>query len=156
MFMQVLVLSFLIRLRFPRNSSVADILRRRYGDPVLKLYRSVERLDYKVRKTKCDLNFLTSCQQQDLIPNFLRFKLYDHSLHHTRLYRNCQRQFLGKELKSKQRLLRGLVTRLNCLTTQLENAVSWLDNNHLCSLIERTNSTSIARIKFVQENKLRR
>ena len=155
MFIPVLVLSFIIRLRFPRNSSVADILRRRYGAPVLLLYRSVERLDYRVRKTRCDIDFLVSCQQQDLIPNFLRFKLYDRSLHHTRLYRNCQRQFLKKELVCKRRLLRNLEEKLSRLTTQLEGEVSWLDLNHLKCLIDRTNCVSIARVKFVQQNKLR-
>ena len=143
MFIPELVLYFLIRLHFPRNSSIADILRRRYGAPVLMLYRSVERLDYRVRKTGCDIDFLSSCQQQDLIPNFLRFKLYDRSLHHTRLYRNCQRQFLNRELASKQRLLRDLKERLGRVTAQLEGEVSCFDLNHLRSLIERTNCMSI-------------
>ena len=153
---QALVFLFLIRLRFPRNSSIADILVRRYGHPVLKLYRSVERLDYKIRKLKCDVDFLLSCQQQDLIPNFLRFKLYNRYLHHTRLYRNCQRQFLGKELASKQRSLKLLVDKLGPLSAHLRSSVSWLDFNHLSSLIERTNTASVSRVKFVQENKLRK
>ena len=155
MFIPALVLHFLIRLRFPRNSSIADILRRRYGAPVLSLHRSVERLDYRVRKVRCDIDFLICCQQQDLIPNFLHFKLYDRLLHHTRLYRNCQRQFLNRELSCKQRLLRNLKARLDRLTTELEGEVSWIDFNHLKCLIDRTNHMSIARVKFVQRNKLR-
>ena len=76
MFPLVLVYLFLIRLRFPQNSSVAYVLRRRYGEPVLNQYRALERIDYKVKKIECDIDFLSSCQQQDLIPNFLQFKLH--------------------------------------------------------------------------------
>ena len=97
----------------------------------------------------------SASQQQNLIPNFLRFKLYDRSLHHTRLYRSCQRQFLNRELVCKQRHLRDLKTRLSRLTVQLEGEVSWLDFNHLQCLIDRTNNVSIARVKYVQQNKLR-
>ena len=154
--LQALVFIFLIRLRFPRNSSISDILRRRYGLPVLKLYRSTERLDYKVRKLQCDIDFLTSCSQQDLIPNFLRFKLYTRVLHHSRLYRNCQRQFLNREIKSKKRTLWLLNDRLKCLVTQLKEAVSWLDIHHLLCLIERTNCNTISRVKFVQNDKLKK
>ena len=150
-----LVLLFLIKIRFPRNTSVADIIRRRYGDPVLKLYRAMERLDYKVRKIKCDVDFLTACQQQDLLPKFLQFKLYDRSLHQTRLYRNCQRQFLRRELKSKEHLLKVSTSRLASLTSELRSVVTWIDYNHLASLVERTNCTTISRVKFVQDNKLR-
>ena len=116
----------------------------------------MERLDYKVRKIKCDVDFLTACQQQDLLPKFLQFKLYDRSLHQTRLYRNCQRQFLRRELKSKEHLLKVSTSRLASLTSELRSVVTWIDYNHLASLVERTNCTTISRVKFVQDNKLRR
>ena len=34
--------------------------------------------------------------------------------------------------------------------------MSWLDFNHLSCLIEKTNTVSISRVKFVQVNKLRK
>ena len=151
-----LVLIFLIRLRFPKDSSISDILRNRYGSPVLKLYRAVERADFKIRKFQCDINFLTTCRQHDLFPNFLRFKLYNGALQQSRLYQNCQRQFLKKEIRSKQRTIQQHEEKLKCLTAQLKASVSWLDFHHLTSLIERTNVDSVAYTKSIHCDKLRR
>lgn len=156
MFHQVLVFLFLIRLRFPKDVSIAHVLRRRYGSSVLQQYRSYEKLLYKWEKLKCDVSFLETCVQQGLTPNFLRFKLYNHTLHHSRLYQSCQVLFLRKELKSKQRGLNSLEKRVTDTCYQLKQSVSWLDYNHLVCLAKKANHSSIDRVKFVQQRKLKR
>ena len=155
MYFLSLVLLFIIKLRFPRTKSIVDVLIERYGRPVLALYRSLERQDYKVRKGQCDLNFLKCCHSQNLIPNFLKFKLPNRNLQHTRSYRNCQRDLLSCEIRNKTRAIRNAVTRRDQLSTQLRSAVSSLDFNHLVNLIENTNSKTISRCEFVQSRKLR-
>ena len=45
-----LVFLFTVRLRFPRSQSIADVIRKRYGDRVLKDVIKFERLDYQARK----------------------------------------------------------------------------------------------------------
>ena len=104
---------------------------------------------------RADIHILTSCQQQDLTPNFLRFKLFNRHLHHTRLYRSCQRQFLGKELRTKQRALKLVSDKLSSAKYELKQAVSWLDYNHLTCLIDRLNAETIARVNFTQKKKLK-
>ena len=155
MFILSLVLLFIIKLRFPRNKSIADVLTERYGRPVLTLYRCLERQDFRVRKVQCDLHFLHCCQSQNLIPNFLKFKLANRQLQHSRSYRNCQRDFLACEIRNKTRALRNCRTRRDELSTQLRAAVSFIDFNHLNNLIENVNCKTMSRTEFVQRRKLR-
>ena len=51
------------------------MIRSRYNDEIIKRIRRFEKLDLKIRKNKADLDFLQSCQQNNLIPKFLNFKL---------------------------------------------------------------------------------
>ena len=45
-----LVLMFLVRLRFPKNLSLIQVIHKRYGNTVVKLVRKFEKLDFKHRK----------------------------------------------------------------------------------------------------------
>ena len=154
MFVYALVLLFIINLRFPRNETISSILTRRYGRPVLVLFREVERHDFKKRKLQCDLQFLKRCQEQDLIPNFLKFKLANSNLQRSRSYRKCQRFFLSSEIKNKEKEFKAANKKYSELYTQLQSKVSWLDINHLSNIIERQNVKSISRVEFIQSSKL--
>ena len=57
------VFLFIIRLRFPRSQSIADVIRKRYGDRVLKNVRKFERLDHHVRKCLLDIKFGDTCHK---------------------------------------------------------------------------------------------
>ena len=149
-----LVLICLSHLRFPRNKSVAAVIIERYGRPVLNLYRSLERQDYKIRKIQCDLYFLKCCQSQDLVPNFLKFKLPNRNLQQSRSYRNCQRDLLACEIRSKNRALRNGLIKKEQLSTQLRSILFYVDFDYLSDLIEKINCKSIGRTEFVQKRKL--
>ena len=149
-----LALLCILSLRFPRNKSVVTVIIERYGRPVLNLYRSLERQDYKIRKIQCDLHFLKCCQSQNLIPNFLKFKLPNRNLQQSRSYRNCQRDLLTSEIRSKNRALRNGLVRKEQLSTQLRSVVYSIDFDYLSDLIKKTNCNSIGRIEFVQKRKL--
>ena len=156
LFAQVLVFIFLIRLRFPADKSIADVLRGRYGNPALNLYRRLEKLDFRKRKTECDVNYLTTCVQHDLIPRFVHFKPYKRQLTHSRLYRSCQRRFVDLELRNKRSDLRQVTDKFNNVYNELKQIVYGFDFNHLLNLIERKNNESISRVKFIHRNKLDR
>ena len=66
-----LLFLFTIRLHFSRSLSIADVIKKRYGDRPLKNVGKFERLDYKIRKCQLDIEFLNTCYKYDLIPNFL-------------------------------------------------------------------------------------
>ena len=59
-----LVFLFIVRLRFPLDKSIANVLRSHYNDEIVKQIRRYEKLDFKIRKNEADLDFLQSCQQK--------------------------------------------------------------------------------------------
>ena len=76
MFLKIasLVFLFIIRLRFPASNSIIQTLRSRYDNRVVKLVRELEKLDYKTRKWKLDLEFLNLCIENNVIPKFIQFR----------------------------------------------------------------------------------
>ena len=66
---------FIIRIRFPRGKSIADIIRNRYGEAFVKKIQRFEKCDFKLWKCHLDLRFLLDCKKNGVIPKFLRFKL---------------------------------------------------------------------------------
>ena len=50
-----LVFLFLLKLRFPANKSVVEIIRKRYGSEAVKWLRKFENLDFKIRKNEANL-----------------------------------------------------------------------------------------------------
>ena len=62
-----LVFLFLTRLRFLSNLSIAEVLRKRYGDRILKLVRKFEKIDIKHKKTLLDPEFLKICEDHNII-----------------------------------------------------------------------------------------
>ena len=104
-FIQVasLVYTFLINLRWPPNKSIRLIINQRYGSSVLESFRKLEKLEFKLKKFKADVAFLRTCYEKDLIPSFLNFRVYDNRIKSSRVYRECQRNFLRNELQYKER-----------------------------------------------------
>ena len=67
-----IVFLFLIRLRFPQSKSLSHIIRRRYGDNIIKRLRKFEKIDYRLRKAELNLEFLVKCRDDNVIPKFLK------------------------------------------------------------------------------------
>ena len=44
-------------MRFPSEESVAEVIRKRYNDNIVKQIRKFEKLDYKIRKNEAYLEF---------------------------------------------------------------------------------------------------
>ena len=66
-FVTSLVFIFLRRLRFPLKLSIAELLRKRYGDRILKLGRKFEKTDIKNKKAPLDHQFLKICEDDHVI-----------------------------------------------------------------------------------------
>ena len=71
----VSVFLFLVRIQFPRNESIASIVWKKYSGEILKTSRKFEKVDYKLRKAKLDINFLIKHQRGNVTPNFPKFCL---------------------------------------------------------------------------------
>ena len=68
------VFLFLARLRFPAQDSIIKMLRRRYGDGLVKKVRKFKKFDFKYRKALLDLEFLQSCIKKKLFRSSYSFK----------------------------------------------------------------------------------
>ena len=64
----------------PSRLSIADVLRNRCGDQTLKLVRKFEKTDIKYKKAHLDLQFLKICEDHNVIPEFLLFKVANSNL----------------------------------------------------------------------------
>ena len=100
---------FLARICFPKTESIPSIIRRRYGDKVLREVRQFEKLDYKLRKVQLDLDFLCKCMDSDVFPKFLNFHLANKKLQDSLTSKNCQHNLLITEINlSKEVMPQGL------------------------------------------------
>ena len=75
-----IVFLLLVRLRFPSNLSTIQVIRNRYDNDTVKLFRQFEKLDYKYRKILQDLNVLENCIKNNVTPKFLQFRLANKDL----------------------------------------------------------------------------
>ena len=69
--MFLLVIAFLIRLRFPSGKPLSTIILERYGRDTLTCYRTIERVSEQMIKAKHHADFLNVCKLYDLTPKFL-------------------------------------------------------------------------------------
>ena len=52
-----LVFLFIVRLRFPSDKSIANVIRSCYNDEIVKQIHGFEKLDFKIWKNEADLVF---------------------------------------------------------------------------------------------------
>ena len=119
MFMKVAAIVFLllIRLRFPHSKSLSQIIRRQYGDKIIKRLHKFETTDYRLWKAELDLEFLVKCRDNKVIPKFLDFHLANRSLRFSLTYAHWQSNLLLEEKRlKKSKSLRERIWRLTMFT----------------------------------------
>ena len=120
-----LVCLFIIRLRFPPNKSVADIIRTRYGDATLRNIRKFEKLDFKKRKALLDINYLETCKDANVIPRFLQFRTANTNVKTSNTYKDCQKLLLQEEIKEKQKTYEELTKNFKRRKNELRSVLSF-------------------------------
>ena len=135
----VLVFLFLARIRFPKNESISSIVRKRYSGEVLKAIRKFEKVDYKLRKAKLDISFLVKCQNENIIPNFLKFRLANKNLQNSVTNKKCQRSLLQTEIDNKKSHLRTLQNEFNRLRNKLQFKLNCIDFAHISAIFLSSN-----------------
>ena len=148
-FIASLVLLLIIKLRFPNGKSIHRVIQERYGRPLLTLFRRCELFDLKIRKTECDIEFLKVCQENNLTPKFVNFKLYKKNIRSTCYFRQFQNKLINNELSEKENNLKKLRSENKNLLNQLRNSISYLDSNHLFTFINNINDKKITKVKNV-------
>ena len=148
------VFLFLVRCRFPAQLSIINVLRKQCGDPVVKLVRKLEKLDFKCKKTLWDLQFLQMCKSQNVILNFLKFKLANRQLLTSNPYNICQKKLLNQEISNKYKRVRNLNLELIHLKDSLRYDLNFIDLIHITAVFLTSNNRYNSKIRKVQNKKL--
>ena len=130
-----LILHFVNLLRFPRRKPITEIIISRYGRETLKLFRTLEKDDWKFKKNNIDINFLETCKENSLTPKFLNFKLFKEDIRNTEQYEKFQQFLLDEEIESKLSSKNRLQNSRENSINSLRQSTSWLDFNHFSSII---------------------
>ena len=149
-----LFLLAIIKIRFPKTKTLVQVIRERYGDIVLTQFRKLEKLEKKISKASCDISFLNTCARYNVTPKFLKFRLHKRNLERTDEYRSFQRDLLFREITNQNKHLNKLKTQRDETAEALRSSVSWLDYDHLLSIIENTVHNYSEHVKYVQKKKL--
>ena len=132
-----IVFLFLIRLRFAHSKSLSRIIRRRYGDKIIKRLRKFEKIDYRLRKAELDLEFLVKCRDNIAIPKFSNFCLGYRSLKFSLTYAHCQSNLLLEEIRLNKSNVRVLKKEFDNLCSSLQQQINLIDFARICSENQR-------------------
>ena len=149
-----IIFLFLVCLRFPRHLSTIKVLRKRYGDVIVRKVREFEKLDFKYRKVLLDIDFLNTCFKNNIILKFVQFRVSNKNLRNSTVYRQCQIKLLQQEISHKKRNLRTLRRDLTSVRNELCLKLSFIDLNHVCNLFLSGNGKGILKHKQIQNKKL--
>ena len=120
----VFLFLFLARVRFPKSKSTAEVIRSRYSENTVKRICKLEKLDYRLCKAALDLQFLCKCVDNNVMPNFLNFRLANSHLKYSSTYRLCHLNLLREEIRQKKSALRSLQEEFSSLKVSLQMILS--------------------------------
>ena len=149
-----IVFIFILRLRFPQNKSIAQIVTDRYGKDALKLIRKYENLDFKRKKVILDIEFLENCNKHGLIPKFVQFKVANKTLRGSNVYKQCQRKLLQQEISNKKNQQRSLLKQCEQMNKRIRETIRFIDFVHIHNLFSTKNDRIMDKIRLTQEKKL--
>ena len=73
------------------------------------------------------MDFLIRCKTYDVVPRFMRFKLYRKCLHNSEFYKECLSKLMKREIAFKKRRKEMLILQVNELKSRLKQSVSFVD-----------------------------
>ena len=110
-------------LSFVRSKKITNIyndIARKYGNVTVKGFRKYEKLEYKKKELKLDIDFLNNCKQLGLYLKFLIFKLPSVSNKDAlSIRKRLLRRAINKRNKELQHLSKELSLTENFLSTQI-------------------------------------
>ena len=130
------------------------ILRRRYGDGLVKKVRKLGKFDFKYRKDLLDLEFLQSCKKEKLIPKFLQFKIANKRLESSEAYLSCQSRLLNQGMSIKYKPIRSLNNKITSAKNNLYSKISFIDYVHFITKFLVSNDMNLCKIRKSEGKKL--
>ena len=115
--------------------------------------RKFEKVDYKLRKGKLDISFLVKCQNENMVPNSLKFRLANKNLQNSVTYRKCQQNLLHTELNNKISHLRTLQNEFTRLRSDLQFRPNCIDFAHISAIFLSRNDNLLKTHDSIQQKK---
>jgi len=154
MFVAALVLLFLLKLRFPKGKSLAEIISARYDRTTLHEYRRTEKDYYKARKSEHDLEFLKTCKKFDTIPSFIKFKVHNHNFLSSHTYKSWLLKLLNFEIKTQTKKLSRLNKSYDNHILSLKSRCSYIDYQCLICMLQTNANKKLANVRKRHQKKL--
>ena len=120
----------------------------------MKLVRKFEKTDIKHKKAFLDLQFVNICEDHNVIPKFLRFKVANATLRTSLTYKRCQKKLLREEICSKNLLVSQLDKDSKLLYKNVKSALNIIDFHHVLNISLMSDEKELERIKFIDLSKL--
>ena len=121
---------------------------------MVKLGCELEKLDYKTRKCKLDLEFLNLCVENNVIPKFIQFRVANKEFRNSVAYRKCLKKLLQKEIINKKRRYKLLENDLKSVKDELLLSINLFDYNHVSNLFLVKNDKSLRSLQIIHSKKL--
>ena len=145
-----LVLLFLIRIGFRHSKSIAEVIRKRYGQNTLNKFKKLEKLDYQLRKGQ---EFLVNCNNNSVVPKFLNFCIATKSLKSSRKYQPCQLILLQEKIRQKKSNTKVSLKEFKFIHSKLQGEISFIDFAHVHSLFLGYNEKVLQQKSTIQQKK---
>ena len=149
----IFVTNSLVNLRL-KYLNLPVFIRQTYGDECSKLFWKYGSTNLKILKANLDIEYLKKCKIFNVIPKFLRFKLYKRSLHSAKFYKSWQSKLLLKEISSRKLAAKRLTLEQHDLEEKLRNQLSSFNLSMVFRFFRKQNSLKCDNIKEIRQRKL--
>ena len=122
---------------------IIQALRNRYDNRVVKLVRKLEKLDYKTRKCKIDLEFFNLSVENNVIPKFIQLYVGNKELRNSVAHRKCLNKLLQQEVINKKQRYKLLEKDLKSVKDELLLSINLFDYNHVYNIFLVKNDKSL-------------
>ena len=103
-----------------------------------------------MRKLDLDIKFLNKCENNDLCPTFIQYKLSSTRLQNSNAYRQSQRLFIQEELTFKNIEQQKIVLEMERIKSDLRMVINIIDWTHISRTFLESNIKTIKRAEGIQ------
>ena len=155
MYVTCLCILFLIKLRWPANKSVYNVIYERYGADILKCVRIYEKDVNRYNKAGLDIKFLEKCCLYNITPKFTNLKLHNEKYQNTPQCKRFKKELVELEIKEHAARRTIFQQSFQKASEILRDHLTNIDYNHLTRVIETRARRSLEKTRRRHEKKFR-
>ena len=138
------------------QNNYIEYIRQHYGTFAANTAYQYRRTQLKLVKTKLDIAFLKKCKNNNLLPNFVRFRVSPTFSRHQNAINNCYKQILTQEIRIKKRKLSQLYRHSNYFKSDLSHNIDELLYSRSITIVERFVNEHAINVSSTHEEKFRK